>query len=51
MGTDVVIMCYDIMVQDSLKNVAAKWIFEVKEHVPDRPILLGMGNICVIAKI
>ena len=45
MGTDVVIMCYDIMVQDSLKNVAAKWIFEVKENLPDKPILLGKGGI------
>jgi len=38
--TDVVIICYNIMVQHSLKNVSAKWILEVKEHIPNRPILL-----------
>lgn len=38
--TDVVIICYNIMNKDSLNNVSAKWILEVKEHIPNRPILL-----------
>ena len=29
------------MVPHSLKNVSAKWIFEVREHMPNKPVLLG----------
>ena len=39
--TDVVIICYNVMVPHSLKNVSAKWIFEVREHMPNKPVLLG----------
>ena len=49
--TDVVIICYNIMVQHSLKNVSAKWILEVKEHIPNRPILLGKSVKCQLIKI
>jgi len=39
-ATDVVIICYNIASPTSLSNIRAKWIHEVKEHIPNKPILL-----------
>ena len=46
--TDVVIICYNVMVPNSLQNVSAKWIHEVREHMPNRPILLGEYHIIIL---
>jgi len=39
-ATDVVIMCYNIASSTSLNNIRHKWIHEIKEHIPNKPILL-----------
>ena len=39
--TDVVIMCYNIASSTSLNNIKHKWIHEVREHIPNKPIMLG----------
>ena len=38
--TDVVVICYDITNTISLKEVSEMWIHEVREHAPNKPILL-----------
>lgn len=38
--TDVVIICFNVVTPQSLKNVSNKWILEVREHIPNKPILL-----------
>merc|ERR1712241_106412 len=61
--TDVVIICYNVGTPHSLRNVSAKWIYEVKEHIPNKPIMLvatqkdrrgdvnsGDGNMCTHAE-
>ena len=42
--TDVVLICYSVarnLNVNSLDSVKAKWILEIKEHLPQVPIMLG----------
>ena len=39
-GTDVFLVCFSIANPDSFKNVEQKWIPELKENLPGRPIIL-----------
>ena len=41
--TDVILMCYSIDSPDVFKNIAAKWVPEVKYFCPNVPIIL-VGN-------
>ncbi|KAK3782972.1 hypothetical protein RRG08_057768 [Elysia crispata] len=38
--TDVFLICFSVSSHDSLSNVAAKWIPEIRHHCPDVPVML-----------
>lgn len=42
-GTDVFIICFNLISPPSLNNVKFKWLPELKHHCPDIPIIL-VGN-------
>ena len=39
--TDVMIICFNTVSNTSLVNVKARWMPEIKEHVKNKPIMLG----------
>lgn len=38
--TDVILMCFSVDMQDSLENIQAKWVPEVRHFCPNVPFLL-----------
>ncbi|KAJ6229186.1 hypothetical protein M0813_08103 [Anaeramoeba flamelloides] len=39
-GTDVVCICFSLVLPNSFKNVTVKWVPEIKHYCPDMPIVL-----------
>lgn len=39
-GTDVFVVCFDVVNRSSFENVSEKWIHEARYYVPETPILL-----------
>jgi len=39
-GIDVALMCFSVDDHESFKNIADKWLTELKEYLPDVPIVL-----------
>ena len=42
-GSDLVIIAFSVISPSSFENVATKWVPEIREHLPDVPIILA-GN-------
>ncbi len=39
-GTDVFILCFSVIREESFSALPSKWLTELKHHAPDVPILL-----------
>ena len=39
-GTDLVLICFSVVMPSSLENVEEKWLPEVKHYCPDAPLML-----------
>jgi small GTP-binding protein len=43
--TDVFVICYDIMTENSLENIKSKWITEITYHCPKTPYIIVANKI------